>query len=258
MVRKRSFILILKMKKNTNKILTNEEEVISILVVDDDPFMRDVLFKYLTHQDYQVTVAESGFEALEQIRQKDFHFALIDMVLPKMDGLELIDQINEIRSNVMLIIMTGHPSLETALKALKKGVQDYLIKPFNFEQLSDVLSKCLEKRRILLENQRLKIELEEAREQLKKYEAIGMQSHHVTFRDPKDGSANNSKRNAAYREQSMCNREITIQERIDKLTFLKESGVISEDDYEYKVKQLASLVAKVSVDETVQQKKENN
>jgi len=241
-----------------NKNSANEEEVISILVVDDDPFMRDVLFKYLTRQNYQVTVAESGFEALEQIRQKDFHFALIDIVLPEMDGLELTDQINKIRSNIMLIIMTGHPSMETALKALKKGVQDYLIKPFKFEQLSDVLSKCLEKRRILLENQRLKLELEETREQLKKYEEIGMQSHHLTFRGPKDGAANNFKRNAAYRDQSLCNREVTIQERIDKLTFLKESGIISEDDYESKVKQLTSLVSKVSVDETVQQKKENN
>ncbi len=106
-----------------------------VLVVDDDPFLRDLLYRYLTRQGYEVAVAETGAEAMDRLQEEDFQVALIDIVLVEMSGIELVDQITPQYPEIILIMMTGHPSLETVLQALKKGVQDYLIKPINLDQL---------------------------------------------------------------------------------------------------------------------------
>ena len=234
---------------------TQTDDAVAILVVEDDSFLRDLLFRHLTRQGHKVSVAETGVEAIEQIRVTDFQMALIDILLPDMDGLELVDGMKKIQSDVILIMMTGHPSLETALQAMKKGVQDYLLKPFKLEQLDEVIQKCLEGRKILLENKRLQDELEEAREQLKKYEALIRQPHLVGHHPAGEVPPDHTKYDA-YRFQSIRTRETTIQDRIDKLALLKEEGLISEDDFEVKHKQLVSMSGKVTANGAGQQKKE--
>lgn len=234
---------------------TPTDDAIAILIVEDDKFMRDLLFRHLTQQGFQVSVAETGIEAIDQIRETNFQMALIDILLPDMDGLELVDGMKKIHSDIILIMMTGHPSLETALEAMKKGVQDYLIKPFKLEQLDEVIQKCLEGRRILLENKLLQDELEEAREQLKKYAALIQQPHLVGHHPAGDVPPDHTKYDA-YRFQSNRSRQMTIQDRIDKLVLLKKEGIISEDDFEVRRQQLVSMSGKATANDADQQKKE--
>ena len=226
-----------------------ENDKVSILIVDDDPFLRDLLVRYFTQQGYNVQAVETGIEAKEEMGKASYQIVVIDILLSEMNGIELVDELKAMDSGIILILMTGHPSLETALDALKKGVQDYLVKPFRLEQLHEILKQCLEKKQILSENKKLKEELEEARRQLEKYQSLIRQSHLVTTLAAGDPQAGHSWGNAAYRFQSLQKKETTLEDRVHKLALLKEEGFISEDEFEAKRKQLISMGGKVTHDE---------
>jgi DNA-binding NtrC family response regulator len=227
----------------------NENDKISILIVDDDPFLRDLLVRYFTQQGYNVRAVESGIEAKQEMEKSSFQIVVIDILLSEMTGIELVDDLKVMDPEIITILMTGHPSLETALAALKKGVQDYLVKPFRLEQLHEVLKRCLENKQILCENKKLKEELGDARRQLDKYQSLIRQSHLVTTLESGDQQSGHSWGNAAYRFQSLHNKETTLEDRVHKLALLKEEGLITEDEFEAKRKQLMSMGGKVPHDD---------
>ena len=109
-----------------NKYILPKEN--HVLVVDDDHFLCDLLNRYLSQLGYRVFAVETGDEAVAIAQKEQLHIALVDIVLSGMSGIELVDQLKSLNSELIVIMMTGHPSLETVLQALKKGVQDYLIK----------------------------------------------------------------------------------------------------------------------------------
>ena len=215
-----------------------------ILVVDDDPFLRDLLARYLTRKRYDVRTAESGAAALNEMADASFQVAVIDILLGETTGIELVDELMRIDPEMIVILMTGHPSLETALEALKKGVQDYLIKPFKLEQLDDVLNKCLKEKKILAENQKLKAELEEARNQLGQYESLIRQTHLAIPHSSGEKPSGYSRGDAAYRFQSRRSKETALQNRLHKLSLLRDEGVITETEYEVWRDQLISMGGK--------------
>lgn len=115
----------------------------TILVVDDRVNTLKVLMLFLADNGYQVLSAPSGQEALEIFRtNQDIDLVLADLKMPGMNGLELYRRLNQIRPTPPFIIMTAYASVQTAVKALKEGVTDYLIKPLNFEELPIVLAKA--------------------------------------------------------------------------------------------------------------------
>jgi len=227
----------------------NENDKVSILIVDDDPFLRDLLVRYFTQQGYNVRAVESGIEAKQEMGKASYQIVVIDILLSEMTGIELVDELKAVDPEIITILMTGHPSLETALAALKKGIQDYLVKPFRLEQLHEVLNRCLENKQILCENKKLKEELGEARRQLDKYQSLIRQSHLVTTLEAGDQQPGHSWGNAAYRFQSLHNKETTLEDRVHKLALLKEEGLITEDEFEAKRKQLMSMGGKVPHDD---------
>ena len=194
-----------------------ENDKVNILIVDDDPFLRDLLVRYFTQQGYNVQAVESGIEAKEEMGKVSYQIVVIDILLSEMNGIELVDELKAMDSEIIIVLMTGHPSLETALAALKKGVQDYLVKPFRLEQLHEVLKRCLENKQILCENKKLKEELGEARQQLDRYQSLIRQSHLVTTLEAGDQQPGHSWGNAAYRFQSLHNKETTLEDRVHKL-----------------------------------------
>ncbi|MEO0106477.1 MAG: sigma-54 dependent transcriptional regulator [candidate division WOR-3 bacterium] len=131
-----------------------------ILIVDDEEIVRDALSEWLDNLGYQVEAVEDGLIALEQIEINDWDVALVDLKMPKMDGIETLRRIRSVRPKVPLIIMTGHGTVDSAVMAMKEGAADYVMKPFNPEEINIILKKLLEHQEILKENIILRKELE--------------------------------------------------------------------------------------------------
>ncbi|HEY3066566.1 MAG TPA: sigma-54 dependent transcriptional regulator [Methylomirabilota bacterium] len=113
----------------------------SILVVDDEPLMQDVLHRLLCAQGYAVATAATGEEAVAQLEERDFDVVLSDIVMPGLDGLAVLDRCRSLNPRAAVILMTAYATVDSAIAALRSGASDYLEKPF----LSEDLTRCVER-----------------------------------------------------------------------------------------------------------------
>lgn len=115
----------------------------SVLVVDDELFVRELLEEYFTKLKFSVDVAESGEAALELVKQNHYNVALIDLKMTGLNGLETLKQINVTDPDVVVILMTGYPTVESSIDALRAGAYDYIVKPFRLNELKDVVTGAI-------------------------------------------------------------------------------------------------------------------
>ncbi|MDD5702581.1 MAG: sigma-54 dependent transcriptional regulator, partial [Dehalococcoidales bacterium] len=134
---------------------------IKVLVVDDEAIMRDSIRDWLTDSGYEVLTAENADEALGIIEREKPGVAVIDLVLPGSDGLELLKKARQISPNIQVIIVTAYSSVHTAITAIKEGAYDYIEKPFPPEKVELLVSKLVERQNLLEENQSLRQKLED-------------------------------------------------------------------------------------------------
>ena len=135
-------------------------EPLKILVVDDEPALRELLKRGLTQLgNFSVDVASNGSEAIEKIETDLFDLILTDLKMPEMDGLDLLRMIKGTRPELIVIIMTAHGSIETAVDAMKIGANDYITKPVDFNELLIHISKAQKESLILRENRLLRQEV---------------------------------------------------------------------------------------------------
>jgi len=118
---------------------------INILVVDDDKMLADNLTEYLTKLGYHASSVYDGNEAIDRFRQGNYQLVITDLVMPDMDGIELMDSIKRIDKVAMIIVVTGHGSIESAVTAIKKGAYDYILKPFKMEELDVIINRAFER-----------------------------------------------------------------------------------------------------------------
>jgi two-component system response regulator HydG len=128
----------------------------NLLVVDDELIVRDSLDKWFREEGYDVTVADSAQDALTKMAARDFDLALVDIKMPGTDGVELQRRIHEIDPDMLVIIMTGYASVETAVAALKNGAYDYVSKPFDPDDIAHTVHNALSHKRAQEENVRLR------------------------------------------------------------------------------------------------------
>lgn len=113
----------------------------SILVVDDELLIRDLLYDFFTDQGWDIAVAENSHKAIAILEDNQVDLVLTDIKMPEMDGMELTQYIKERHPELPVVIMTGYPSVDTAVSALRIKVADYIIKPFNINQLYKIIEK---------------------------------------------------------------------------------------------------------------------
>jgi two-component system response regulator PilR (NtrC family) len=116
-----------------------------ILVIDDEESIRRTISITLEHAGYVVDTAENGKEAIEKSEENFYNLALIDIRLPDMEGTELLTALKETTPGMVKIILTGFPALENTVAAINKGVDAYLIKPVNTNELLRTIKEQLEK-----------------------------------------------------------------------------------------------------------------
>ena len=127
-----------------------------LLIVDDELIVRDSLSKWFREEGYEVIAAESAKDALERMAERHFDLALVDIKMPGTDGVELQRRMHEIDPDMVVIIMTGYASVETAVTALKNGAYDYVSKPFDPEDIAHTLRNALAHKHAERENVRLR------------------------------------------------------------------------------------------------------
>jgi len=136
----------------------------TILVVDDEESMRDSCYQVLTKNGNRVETAKDGDSGLQKIREVKPDLVLVDLKMPGLSGMELLEKIEDIDPNIVSVVITGYATIESAVEAMKRNAYDFLPKPFTPDQLRIVTSRGLERRRLTLESARLQREKEIMRE----------------------------------------------------------------------------------------------
>jgi two-component system response regulator PilR (NtrC family) len=128
----------------------------SVLVVDDEEIMREILETLLTREGYQVRLASDGAEALDLVRSGSFDAAVVDVMMPGMDGLTALGELKKLDEDLPIVMITAFASVETAISAMKSGAFDYITKPFKNDEVLVVLRNAVERRRLMAENTALR------------------------------------------------------------------------------------------------------
>jgi len=116
----------------------------SILIVDDEEFIRSNLFRILNEEDYNVILKENGLDAIELLKNQHIDLILLDINLPDIDGLEVLQKIKVNFADLLVIVMTGYASVESAVQSLKLGAYDYIKKPFKADAIKLITKLALE------------------------------------------------------------------------------------------------------------------
>ncbi len=132
----------------------------TICIVDDEPSILDTLGGILEDEGYQVMVAKTGSEALTAIQTEPPDVVFLDIWMPELDGLEVLKRVREQFPNIMVIMMSGHGSVETAVKATKLGAYDYLEKPLDSQKVTILVRNALHQRKLEEENSDLRVKVE--------------------------------------------------------------------------------------------------
>jgi DNA-binding NtrC family response regulator len=133
----------------------------TILVVDDEEIMREILDALLTREGYDVRLASSGAEGLELARGVAFDAAIVDIMMPKLDGIATLDELRRIDEDLAVVILTAYASVESAISAMKAGAFDYITKPFKNDEVLVVVRNAMERRRLVSENRNLRQNIQE-------------------------------------------------------------------------------------------------
>lgn len=140
-----------------------------ILIIEDEASIRRVLTKILSEESdsYQVEEAEDGLAGLEKIRNNEYDLVLCDIKMPKMDGVEVLEEVKKIKPEIPMVMISGHGDMETAINTMRLGAFDYISKPPDLNRLLNTVRNAVDKKQLVVENKILKKKVS------KHYEMIG-------------------------------------------------------------------------------------
>lgn len=115
-----------------------------ILIVEDDPAVSRSFALYLRHKGYEVDCAPDGLEGVEHVKNGEYDLAITDVMMPRMNGLQFLEAVKELKPTLPVIMITGYTDLETAIESMKKGAVDFVTKPFRYDDLEQTIHNLLE------------------------------------------------------------------------------------------------------------------
>ncbi len=154
-----------------------------VLLVDDDANILDTARDILEEVGYEIHTAANGAQAQQLLEKHAFNIVVVDFQLPDATGLELARKVREANDFTLVVLMTGHASLEMAVKAIQEAVYDYMIKPVDPSQLKRTLERALEKQKLVLENKHLVEDLKKVNEAMSRLDALKSQMLTVLSHD---------------------------------------------------------------------------
>ena len=122
---------------------------VRVLVVDDDKAICEYMETFLSKDGFEVKTINDPSEAPDEVKNGGYHLVVLDLMMPKMDGLSVLERIRKVDNDVAVVIFTGYPSLETAVQSMKLDAVDYLKKPFNPEEFRVVVDRVMRKKGLL-------------------------------------------------------------------------------------------------------------
>jgi len=145
-----------------------------ILIIEDEASIRRVLVKILSEENdtYQVDEAEDGAVGLEKIKNNDYDLVLCDIKMPKLDGVEVLEEVKKIKPEIPMVMISGHGDMETAIHTMRLGAFDYISKPPDLNRLLNTVRNALDKKQLVVENKILKKKVSKNYEMVGESEAI--------------------------------------------------------------------------------------
>lgn len=144
-----------------------------VLVVDDEVFVRDLLEDFFGKLNFTVVTASDGPSGIAAFRNTPFNVVLVDLKMPGMSGTETLQEIRGIRPSVPVIIMTGYPTIDSSIEALRLGAYDYIIKPFKLQELRELVERAIKEQELHDEIDTLRGRIAGIEQELRDYRATG-------------------------------------------------------------------------------------
>ena len=136
-------------KSSNGGVMSKALPPVRVLVVDDDRAICDYMETFLTKDGFDVKTLSQPEKAPEEVKVGGYHLVVLDLMMPNMDGVEVLKRIRKVDSDVAVVIFTGYPSLESAVQSMKLDAVDYLKKPFNPEEFRNVVDRVMRKKGLL-------------------------------------------------------------------------------------------------------------
>ena len=200
---------------------------IRTLIVDDDKITADILKDFLSDKGRSVDVCHDGLEAIESLEKKVYDLIIVDLVMPKAGGLEVLKHAKRVNPDVIVIIITGYASVETAIRAIKEGAYDYIRKPFKLEEIKIAVENATDRIKLNEENRELLRKLQDAYNELmvlKKGKDPEGKKANINF-----FSSNLPNLHYLYNKNSPPNNNI---DKLQALSSLKEDGLLTADEFD--------------------------
>ncbi len=199
---------------------------INILVVDDEKDVADILKDCISGKERSIDVCYDGLEGIDHIQNNFYDLIIADLVMPKVGGLDVLKYAKKTNPDVLVIIITGYASLETAIMAVKEGAYDYIRKPCKLEEIRIAVDNAIDKIKLFRENRELLKEIKNAYHELmllKKEKNAGKKISSINF-----FSSNMPSLHYLYNSNSSSNNTV---DKLQALSSLKESGSLTESEF---------------------------
>lgn len=129
--------------------MPKQEAKLKILIVDDDPSICEYMETFLTQDGYDVRSLSDPSGVVDEVKAGGFHLVILDLMMPKLHGIEVLKRIRKVDTDVAIVIFTGYPSLETAVESMKLDAVDYIKKPFSIDEFREVIQRVIRKKGLI-------------------------------------------------------------------------------------------------------------
>ncbi len=219
-----------------------KKDKLHILIAEDEKNIGDLLVELLSQEDREITIVHDGLDAVRHLRKAPYDLLITDLMMPELDGMEVLRQARKLHPHILVIIITGYASLETAIEAVKEGAYDYLRKPFRLDELKISVDNACERIYLLRENKLLLEHLRQAYNRETREHAAVTEGHEgEALPTVESGFVSLDWLPPSYFQNGMLNPRAALGE-LERLGNLLKQGLIDEEEFRtLKKKLLESL-----------------